>query len=342
MEKKEKLNKNEEKEIKKDVVNNIKEKVLMELNKEINTIIVDSTTKFKEDLKEEISSDIQIEVTNVMKQEERRILKGKNSAIFKRDFIIILLFALILYFGYCLYDIKYFDFMKSECERNGTCTINSDYTTDTENPSKPPEIVKDKKWYIENYGYLLNEVKVNMNADNAKSYYLYSSDHSLSDIKTNYLLNIAYSHLDKKEIKTNSTTIAIEADSLKNAFINVFGTESLYQNVNFSYNCLEFTYNQEKNRYTAENNKCSDTKNIIVEEIDDMLEEGDVLYIKTIAAIYNESEKSFYTFDDLYDSAVSNVTKEDMSKYVKKLNRYQYQFKKVDNVYYLDSITKLK
>ena len=52
---------------------------------------------------------------------------GKGFSIFKRDVVIFVLFAIVVYFGYCLYDVKYFDFMKSECEKNGTCVISGEY-----------------------------------------------------------------------------------------------------------------------------------------------------------------------------------------------------------------------
>ncbi len=341
MAKKYETNKKEENEIKKEVVQSIKEKVLSELNKEIETTLISKTSKFKDELKEEMSNDIQVEVANLMKQEEKRIIKGKNMAIFKRDLLILIFFGIALYFGYCLYDVKYFDFMKADCEKNGTCSGDNSVSTHPD-VQEPTPIVKDKNWYVENYGYLMDEIKITMNPDQVSAYYLYSSDHQLSDIKTSYLLNMAYNHLDKKAIKTNSMNVTIEGEVLRKAYEEVFGSMNFYQNVNFTYDCLNFIYNQEKDRFVAENEKCNVSKNVIVEEIDAMNEEGDVLYINTIASIYNEGEKSFYTFDNLYEAAVSNVTREDISKYAKKLNRYQYQFKKVDQVYYLDSITKLK
>jgi len=333
--------KKENQEIKKDVVKEIKEKVLQDLNKEIQSTIKESTLKFKEDVKEEIGIDIQNEVTNMMKQEEKRLLRGKGFSIFKRDVVILVLFGLLCYFGYCLYDVKYFDFMKSECERNGTCYVENG-SGDGNGENKPQEIVKDKDWYIENYGYLLEEVQLHLPADQVSAYYLYSNDYKLSEIKSSYLLNMAYKELDAKQIKTNSQTITIEGSDLKNAFERLFGSTTYYKTGAFTYNCLNFTYNQEKDRYTAENIKCIKNKNTILEEIDNMYEEGDVLYIQTTATLYNESEGSYYTFDNLFDAVVVDVTRDDVSKNSKKLNKYQYQFKKANDTYYFDGITKLK
>lgn len=331
--------KKEENEIKKDVVKEIKEKVLNDLNKEIKNTIIDNTTKYKEDLKEEISNDIQIEIANIMKKEEKRILRGKSFAIIKRDILALILLAISLYFGYCLYDAKYFDFMKSTCEKEGTCLVNE---SNNEEADEEEEIVKDTAWYIKNYSYLLEDIKVNLNADSVSAYYLYSKDYKVSEIKSSYLLNMAYSQLNTKLIKTNTQTITVNASDLRDAFENLFGSLTYYKDGSFTYNCLNFTYSQEKDRYTAENNKCTNSKNKILEEIDEMYEEGDVLYMLTTAAIYNSEEKSFYTFDSLYDPIVTDVTQDDLNKNAKKLNKYQYQFKKVDGIYYLDSIIKLK
>ena len=62
----------------------------------------------------------------------------------------------------------------------------------------------------------------------------------------------------------------------------------------------------------------------------------------TTATIYNEDESSFYTFDRLFEPTITDVTDSDLVKNSSKLNKYQYQFKKSDEIYYLDSIVKLK
>ncbi len=333
--------KKEEKEIKKDVVNEIKEKVLADLKKEIQATIIKDTSEYKENLKQEIMEDTENEITNIMKREEKRILRSKSLSIFKRDILILCLLSITLYFGYCLYDVKYFAFMKSDCEKNGTCYAQENAVETSE--SNPNEVIKDTNWYIENFGYLLEEVKLNLNADNVNAYYLYSNDHRVSDIKSSYLLNMAYKQLNTKSIKTNSETITVNAEDLREAFEDLFGSLTYYKDGSFSYNCLNFTYNKEKDRYSAENNKCPKEKEKeIVEIIDEMYEEGDVLYIITTAAIYVEEENSFYTFDNLFDASIVDVSKEDISKNAKKLNKYQYQFKKSNDKYSLDSIIKLK
>lgn len=331
------LSKKEENNIKQDVIKSIKEKVLNDVEKEMNSTIKNGIESYKNDFKEEISNQIQEEISGIMKREEKRISRSKSFTIFKKNVFILLLLALVGYFGYCLYDVRYFDFMKADCEKNGTCT-----TTVAEEKPKEEVVVKDKDWYITNYGYLLEDTQLNLSADKVSSYYLYSSDHKLKNIKANYLLTLAYKKLDKNSIKVNSSNVIIKAEDMKNAFMTMFGSLDNYKNVAFSYGCLNFTYNESKDRFIAENIKCNESTKEIVEKIMDMYEDGQDLYILTTAAIYDNSEQSFYTFDNLFDPVETSVVKDDIEEYVKKLNRYQYHFKKIDNLYYLEEITKVK
>ncbi len=319
----------------------IKEKVEEELKKDIKTTLKDSTKEFREELETEFKDNVNLSIDNAIRREERRMLKLKNFTLFKRDIIILVLFTLLLYFGYCLYDVRYFNFMKSECEINGTCN----QTTETNNDSqKQDEVVKDKDWYVEKLGYLLGNAQININADNVSSYYLYTSDHSIKDVKNSYLLNLALKQVDEKNIKTNTVNVTVSGKDLKNAYEDLFGESSTYKASNFEYGCLNFVYNADKDKYVAENNKCNNSTKQIVEHITDMYEEGNKLYIITTSAIYNKNEQSFYTFDNLYEPAITNVSdkEKELDENKKKLNSYEYTYNKVDNEYYLDSINKLK
>ncbi len=339
---KEEISKKEE-DLKREILENMKDKVLEEVEKEVKASILNSTKEYKEELKEELLEDVNNEFLDRVDEEAKQIIRSKNASIFKRNVLILVLIAVIVYFGYCLFDARYFDFMKSECERNGNCgTANTTNNDTTAENLEQQEIVKDKKWYIENYGYLLDHVKLSLNADNVSAYYLYSGDKEISEMKSSVLLNLAYHQVSSKNIKTNSVSISVEGSALKEAFEKVFGSTTYYNPTNFTYNCLNFKYNKEKDKFSADNNKCPSSTNKILEEIDDMYEDGDVLYMITNATIYNASESAFYTFDNLYEAEVTNVSENDLASNAKKLNRYQYQFKKVDDTYYLNSIVKLK
>ncbi len=334
------MTKKEENDIKKTLQKEIKEKVLHDVNKEIQSFIEDNLSQYKNEFKEDINLEIENEVLNVMKREEKRLIRSKNFSLFKKDIVIIGLFVLVCYFGYCLYDVKYFSFMKSDCEKNGTCA--EIVENNNQDSVEEEKIIKDKEWYIENLGYLLKNANVYLNADQANAYYLYMDDHKISEIKSSYLLNLAYKHIPEKSIKVNSLNVTVNAEDMRNAYQELFGTLDNYKDANFSYDCLNFVYNQDKDKYIAENNKCATANKEILENITDMYAEGNELYILTTATIYDKNENSFYSFDNLYDPILMNVTNEDFDENAKKLNKYQYVYKKVDESYYLDSITKLK
>ena len=188
---------------------------------------------------------------------------------------------------------------------------------------------------------MLENAKVSLNADQASAYYLYSKDYKVSEIKPSYLLNMAYKKLNEKEIKTNSVNVTVEEEALKNAFLELFGTLDTYKPTAFSFNCLNFKYEKDHNRYVALQQTCNSNKEIL-ENITDMYEERNQLYILTTATIYDKNESSYYKFDNLFDPILNDVSEKDLTTNNKKLNQYQYIFKKVEDTYYFDSITKLK
>lgn len=324
--------KKDENKLKEEILSEVKQKVTNEVNKEIKKTIIDNVQEYKEELRNEIHNEITNEVMNAVKREEKRILRSKNFSIFKKNIVILILVGIVCYFAYCLYDAKYFDFMKNDCEQ-----VNS-YV---DNNSEKEEVIKDKEWYIENNGYLLSDIKVNLNTDLVSSYYLYSKNFNVDEIKTSYLLNMSYKKLDSKDIKTTSKNITIKASVLKNTYQELFGNVDNYENNNFTYDCLNFIYDEAKDNYVAENNKCTESNREILEVITDMYEKDNKLYVETIATIYDKNEGSYYNFDDLYEPVVTNVTEEDLET-LDNLNKYQYIFNKVEDNYYLNSINKLK
>ncbi len=329
------LTKKEQITIKNDIVENIKEQVLYDIDKEIKNNIKAKTEDYKKEIKETLISEINDEINLAIKREEKRFIRGKNIALFKKNVIILILLAVIGYFGYCLYDVKYFKFMQNYAEN-----VAIEPVIDKENSEKN-EVIKDEQWYLDNYSYLLNTAHITLNNDNINAYYLYSQDHDIKDIRNAYLLNMAYKNLPENAIKTSSSTITISGEDLNNAFQKTF-YDLEYTPTNFTYDCLNFTYNESKNRYNAENTQCLPANNEIVETIDKIYEEDQNIYIETYATLYNNEEKNCYAFDDLFTPVVTNIEKEQIAENSKKLNKYQYVYELIDNIYYLKNINKLK
>ena len=334
------LTKKEQVEIKNEIVDNLKEQIIYDVEKEIKNTIKNSCDSYKEDLKKEMLSLATDEVNNAVKREEKRFIRSKNMALLKKNILIIILLGIIGYFGYCLYDAKYFKFMQTDCAQNGSCE-NKENDKTNENTNNEEEVVKDAAWYLKTYSYLLNSSNLKLPTDNINAYYLYSGNHLLQDVKLSYLLNMAYANLNTENIKTNSSSVIVNSNDLKEAFLKTFeGIE--YNPTNFSYGCLDFVYNEAKDRYTAENKKCESEVMEIIEIPENIYEEDGFLYIITHAVLYNNEEKSVYLFDNLYEPIIENIEKDQVSENTKKFNRYQYEYKIIDDNYYLEEISKLK
>jgi len=270
----------------------------------------------------------------------RKLERRRRVGFFVRDIVILILAGLLGFAIYCLYDAQYFDFMKPDCARDNTCPSTSE---PVENVVEAPEIVKDKAWYMANYGKLLESIQLNLNADKVSAYYLYSGDYRVSEIQPNYLLGMAYNNLNATTTYDSDAGVVIPAADMQVAFQNLFGTTDYFVKQDFMNGCVEFKYNKAGDNFVTPAVQCVDNANRrIVEEVEEVYEEGSVLYFLTTAAIYDKAEQAFYTFDDLFKPATGSASAEDLMKYQASLNHYQYRFKKSDGKYYFSDIAKLK
>lgn len=304
-----------------------------------------STAEFQESVREQIENarseivtelqvTIQHEISEVMVRQAQKERRKRRWNAFIHDIIILILLALVGYMGFCLYDAEYFDFLPRKCERDNTCQ-------EVEAPgNNVSEVVKDTEWYKQNYGHLFEQLQLDLDPDGLDAYYLYSGDYRAGDIKPAYLLGMAYNRI-APTLGNNEVTIA--EDMLKYGFIEVFGSLDNYARGSFRNGCLNFSYERSEASYVATSVNCNrQSERQILEQIDEIYEEGNAIYFITTATIYDPSEKSFYTFDDPFRAAATNVTQDDLGKNQARLNRYQYQFKKTDGQYYFDAIVKLK
>lgn len=285
-----------------------------------------------------LQENIHTELKEYTAKQIRKVERRRRTSNIIRDVLILFLAAVVGYFGYCLYDAQYFSFMKSNCEDTGTCL---------QDPNEPgtlveAEIIKDTAWYQQNYGYLFDSLKINLNADQVNAYYLYSGDYKVSDIKLNYLLAMAYNRLDSNITYDSDKGIMVPANDLRTSYMNLFGNTNRFAKIDFTYDCADFTYDHDSDSFITPSMKCNSSANRkVIEEIDEIYEEGNVMYFLTTAAIYDQAEESFYTFDNLFRPAVKGVFGNELSKHKNLLNHYQYSFKKVNGNYYFSDIVKL-
>lgn len=293
----------------------------------------------KNELKAALEHSIRQEFSLVMKKQLKAANRRRRIGAAVRDIIILILAATVGYFGWCLYDARYFDWMGSRQEVP-TPDVPSNQEVD-----EPEVVVKDTRWYVNNYGYLFEDLQLGLNADSVEAYYLYSDDRKVGEIKPAYLLGMAYNKVMPTAESSADTAAkaSVAAADLRTVFEGMFGTADYFEKVSFTHGCKKFTYVREDDAFVTENGDCTiNSERKIVEEIDEMYEEGNALYILTTAAIYDANEASFYSFDNLFKPAVMNVEKTDLSKNRAVLNQYQYQFKKTGEKYYFSGVVKLR
>ena len=294
----------------------------------------------KNELKVSLERSIKQEFSAIVKKQLRAANRRRRIGVVVRDLIILLLAATVGYFGWCLYDVRYFDWM-------GTRDSIQQENQNKPEIDEPEEVVKDTRWYINNYGYLFEDLQLGLNADSVEAYYLYSDDHKVSEIKPAYLLGMAYNKVMPESAGSSSSeTVMVStvvAADLRTAFEGMFGTTEYFEKASFMHGCKKFTYARETDSFVTENADCEvESEREIVEVIDEMYEEGSALYVLTTAAIYDETEASFYSFDNLFKAKVTNAKKEDLTKNRANLNRYQYQFKKTGEKYHFSGVVKLQ
>ena len=177
------------KEIKKDLNEDFKEKFKNDIIKEIR---YEANTVVKDDIKEQLIIDVNNEIKDNIRKEQRKLIRQKSFKIFKKNIIILILIAIVAYFSYCLWDARYFKFMKDK-------TIVEKVVKEENNEdNKEIEIIKDKSWYIENYGYLLDNMKLSLPMDNSNIYYLFNENYNITNIKDTIKLNLAYKFVENK------------------------------------------------------------------------------------------------------------------------------------------------
>lgn len=314
--------------------NNNSKELLKELNIKKEDLIVEIKEEIKEDLFDEISNKIDYEAKNKLDKMEKRIYKYKNNSIIKRNILILILIVIIVFETKILYDNNLlFDLNKNVTKEENNTSLNVDSSTNENkdiDDEDNKEEDKDTEWYIENYGYLLDNIETNLTGDD--KYYLYENDYNIDSIDNSVKLNIAYQLLED-EINKEDSVIKIDEEDLKNAYKKVFGNLESYKAQNFNNSCIQFIYNKDYKNYMAIDTDCEENNEKIFRSIKDIYEEDNKLIIEVFVGLLNQENNVLSTIDkkENYDYSEDNINK---------LPLYQFVFKKSEDNYYLNKIKK--
>lgn len=305
-----------------------KENTFKDLNIDKKKVVDEIKKDVINSLDEEISKRVEYETKNKLDKMEKRIYKYKNSSIFKRNIIILLLLALIVFETKILYDN---DLLLKHKNSKDTDIVEKDNKIKNKENEDKEEVKKDSKWYIDNYSYLLDNIKINLE----DSYYLYKDNYTEDTIDNTVRLNMSYQLLSKDKISINNSVITIDENNLKDAYKKIFGTLDKYSAENFNNDCIQFIYNENSKTYLAIDTKCQSKTTEKIEKIKKIYEEDDNIVIETIIGIHDKENNSLTNVNgDIISDDYSN----NIDEY--KTDIYKYTFKNVDQKYYIEKIEK--
>ena len=205
------------------------------IKEELNKHLKEQKEEITKELNSKIENQIEFNITKRLKDEEKRIMRGKTGKIIRRDIIIIILLAIVGYFGYCLYDVDYFNIRTKIVETPKEPS--NDKQNDEDNNNEPVVDIKpDSSYYIENFGYLVNR----LNIVDESIFSLYQENVALEDLNNELILKIAYKNLPKNTININNNMITFSSENIQETAKNIFGEEIIIQDEMFSYNNIKF------------------------------------------------------------------------------------------------------
>ena len=275
-------------------------------------------SEIKDDLTEYMKSKIDKEVSIAVDKSAKKLIRYKNSIIFKKNIIIIILLIICTFLGYNLYRIS---------------NINIDITTDTKVKKEVLEekkVVKEEKEandVFENnkkeYGHLIDDIFINDESPYIKDFYR----GNLSDEVKLYL---SLNSIDEEKVISEDGTVYLEEDDLKKSYDNFFTSD--FSPKSFEYNGLKFHYLSSKSLFVADG-EFEKIKKTINKEIIDINVSGNIV-ITTIEGIIKDDK----LYNIINGEEVKNYKSDSLAKYEKKLTKVVYYFLKNGDVYKIDRI----
>lgn len=297
---------------------------------ELNQYLEDRKLDITNEITTKIDEQIELKVTKRLKEEEKKINRGKTAKIIWRDIIIVILLAIIGYFGYCLYDVDYFNIRtKVEVPKEKEPTNdNENKPQEPNNNSEPVEDNKpDSEYYIKSFSHLIDNLLIN----DESVFELFNKSTNKNNISNDLILKIAYKNLDKLYITNDNNMITFHEDSLLESAKKIFGEDINLKNTMFSYNNTKFMYYNE----TYLGLKESDVTIDLLYKAIDAKEEDNKLTFNIIAAKLN-TENSLIDKDN--NIIIENYNNEDLTEYKEKLSEYKVSFEKQNDNYIFSSI----
>ncbi len=260
---------------------------------------------------------IDIEVENSLKKVEKKIIRGKNIKIIKRDIMIILLLALCGFLTYELYDNGFFNKY-----------LVKDVTTikeDSEKQDKQEEtlIKEDLK---EKHKHALDNINIKHNSKYLNEFY---SGNLTDELKLELTLNT----IPTKEIEKDEDTFIVSNNIMEEYFNNLFN--SSYKAISFNYGSNKIKYLKKQEVFIT-SNEIKKNDNKIARIITDVQEKNNEIVISTVEYIVDNNKViNILTKEEVLDNI------DDVPKNQDKLNKIEYYLTFKDGAYKLANIKEI-
>lgn len=316
------------KELEVSIIEEINDSMKQDITEEI---VQDIKSAFDKEYKDELKNEIKVELIDDIKKdiqkEQRKLSRSKSFKIFRLYLYFFVVVACLFYLIYRLYITDNMNVINEKYTKKTTTTTKLVEGSVNE-PSE--ESVKDLNYYLENYGYLLDNLKIS-NVE------LVNGNYNVEDISLSDRLTIAYGALSSEDIMVDGIIYSVSADKLSDAYKKIFGSIEEYAESNFEVRGLSFTYSITNDCYMAignEDTSMSYVSNVLL----DIKEEGNDLVFSTKAYVIKND--AIYSTKNL-NYRIGTVTDNfDITSIQKMLSSVEYRFTVSDNGYRLASISK--
>lgn len=302
---------------KEETVKKVKEAQIVDVEaKEINVDI----SEIKADLTEYMQNKIDKEVAKAVDKSSKKLIRYKNSIIFKKNIIIIILLIICVFLGYNLYNLSNININVSTTKKGVQKEeLKKTEKKETETDNKENELENNKK----EYGHLIDDIFINDESPYVKDFYK-------GNLSEEVKLYLSLNSIDEEKVVSEDGSVYLEEDDLKKCYDNFFTSD--FSPKSFEYNNLKFHYLSSKSLFVADGEFEKVKKDIDKEIID--IDVSENIVITTVEGIIKD--------DKLYNitsgEEVKNYKSDNLSKYEKKLTKVVYYFLKNDDVYKIDKI----
>lgn len=296
------------------------------LKKELAEYAVEEKNNILNEISTKIDEQIELKVTKRLKEEEKKINRGKTGKIIRRDIIIILLLAVIGYFGYCLFDVDYFNIRTKVIEKPSD---NANKNPSIKEPDNNEPVVDehDTAYYIENYGYLIDNLLI----EDESVYDLFSNTITKENIKNDLVLKIAYKNLHQNGITIEQNMLTFKSNELLATARKIFGSNINVTNEMFNYNNIKFMFYNDTYLGLDE----EETNVGLLTRIESAKEEnGKIIFDIIIAKLTPENK----LLNQSNEVVLEEYHDEDLLSIKDNLTTYQISFEKENDNYIFNSI----